>query len=72
MYSILPELESAARDLEAELGSLEAEEARLLESVKQTVGGLSDLRYGRFSNPELRDQAMEGLRHVRETCEKKT
>lgn len=70
MESVLPEMESAAQDLEAELRLLEAEEARLLASVKQTVGGLSDLRYGRLSNPQLRDQVVQGLQSVQETCKK--
>jgi len=70
LESVLPEMESAAQDLEAELRLLEAEEARLLASVKQTVGGLSDLRYGRLSNPQLRDQVVQGLQSVQETCKK--
>jgi len=72
MMSILPELESAAEDLEAELQLLEAEEAQLLQSVQQTVGNLSDLRYGRLSNPQLRDQVIQGLHSVQETCKKKS
>jgi len=58
--------------VEAELQRLEAEEAQLLESAKQTVGNLSDLRYGRLSNSKLREQVLEGLQNVQETCERKT
>ena len=58
--------------MEAELQRLEAEEAQLLESAKQTVGNLSDLRYGRLSNSKLREQVLEGLQNVQETCERKT
>jgi len=72
LLSALPELESAAQDLEAEIQRLEDEEAQLLQTAQQTVGSLSDLRYGRLSNGELRQQILEGLQNVRETCERKT
>jgi len=72
LMSILPELERAAQDLEAELEQLESEETRLLQTARQTVGDLSDLRYGRLSNPQLRDQVIEGLQSVQETCKAKS
>jgi centromere-localized protein 2 len=72
LISILPDLEVAIEDLGRELQYLETEEARLLEAAKQTIGNLSDLRYGRFSNSQLREQVLDGLRNVEGACDKKT
>lgn len=69
--SIVPELDTSAEELEATIESLEREEADLLQALKQTVGGMSDLRYGRFSNNQLGKQVIEGLHAVQETCESK-
>lgn len=66
--SIIPELDSSTEELEAAIQSLEKEEAELLQSIKQTVGSMSDLRYGRLSNGQLRKQVLEGLENVQETC----
>ena len=59
-------------DVEAEVAQLEREEAALLESLRQTVGGMSDLRYGRFGNGQLRDGVIEGLKEFQEACDAKT
>lgn len=72
LTSIVPELDDAIHDLEAELQQLDEEEARLLAAVQQSVGNLSDLRYGRLANPQLRDQVLEGLQNVQATCERMT
>ncbi|KAJ2895540.1 hypothetical protein MKZ38_006390 [Zalerion maritima] len=72
LRTIVPELESAAEDAEVEIRHLEEEEARLLETVRQTVGSLSDLRYSRLSNSKLRDEILEGLKNVEKTCQGKT
>lgn len=57
--------------MDSEVQQLEEEESRLLQQLKQTVSSLSDLRYGRFSNSELRDQVLEGLADVQETCKRR-
>lgn len=67
--SIIPELDSSADELSATIQELEQEEAELLQSIKQTVGSMSDLRYGRLSNSQLGKQILEGLEAVQETCE---
>ncbi|RYP53195.1 hypothetical protein DL768_001788 [Monosporascus sp. mg162] len=72
LLSILPELEDAANDMEQELQKLEQEEAALLESVKQTVGNMSDLRYGRLANSKLRTEVLDGLQGLRDMCKQKT
>jgi centromere-localized protein 2 len=72
LRTILPEMESAVDDVEQELKKLEEEETKLLESVKQTVGSMSDLRYGRLANTKLRDEVLNGLSDFREVCKSKT
>ncbi|KAK2756317.1 cnl2 nkp2 family protein [Colletotrichum kahawae] len=71
LNSIIPEMDTAVADLEAEIQQLEAQEAALLESVKQTVGTMSDLRYGKLSNPRLKEDVIEGLKSVQDACEGK-
>jgi centromere-localized protein 2 len=68
LQSVLPELESAITDLESEIKRLEEEEAGLQQSLNQTVGSLSDLRYGRLANSQLPDQVLESLSDLHETC----
>lgn len=57
--------------LEAELQLLDEEEAALLASVRQTVGAMSDLRYGRLANSQLREQVLDGLANLHEICRAK-
>ncbi|TAQ83668.1 hypothetical protein B7494_g8009 [Chlorociboria aeruginascens] len=71
LMSILPELESAVEDVEDEMRRLEEEARTLLEEVKSTVGGLSDLRYGRLANAELQGQVLDGLARLKKACENK-
>ena len=42
----------------------------LLEQMRGTVGGLSDLRYGRLANGQLREQVLEGLSRLESSCGK--
>ncbi|ERS99259.1 centromere-localized protein 2 [Sporothrix schenckii 1099-18] len=72
LTSIVPELDDAIRDLEAEIQQLDEEEARLTAAVQQSVGNLSDLRYGRLYNPQLPDEVIKGLQNVQATCEQMT
>ncbi|KAH8796541.1 Cnl2/NKP2 family protein-domain-containing protein [Hyaloscypha finlandica] len=71
LTSILPELESAVEDVEDEIRRLDEEAGTLLEEMRNTVGGLSDLRYGRLANGQLREQVLEGLERLEKSCEKK-
>lgn len=68
---MIPELDSSVHELEATIQKLEEEETQLFQSLKQTIGGMSDLRYGRFSNGQVTKQVLEGLQTVQETCESK-
>lgn len=67
--AIIPELDSSAEELDAAVQKLGLEEASLLQAIKQAVGSMSDLRYGRLSNGQLTKQVLEGLQTVQETCE---
>ncbi len=69
--SVLPDMEGAVGELEAELQLLEEEEAALLASVRQTVGAMSDLRYGRLANSQLAEQVLDGLGNLEEICRAK-
>lgn len=65
-------MEVAVEQLEEEIRLLEAEEAELLRTVNDTIDGMSDLRYGKFSNPKLKDEVLEGLESLQATCKEKT
>ncbi|TGO86451.1 hypothetical protein BPOR_0302g00040 [Botrytis porri] len=64
LHSILPPLEAAVEDLEDEIARIDAETEELLNEMKNTVGGLSDLRFGRLANSGIRGQVLEGLERV--------
>ncbi len=66
-------MEQACEDIDAEIVASEAEFEMMKEDMESTVGGLSDLRYGRFGKPigsdgELRDEVLDGLKRLDETC----
>ncbi|RQM05316.1 hypothetical protein DH86_00001853, partial [Scytalidium sp. 3C] len=70
LVSILPELERAIADMESEISQLDEEAEQLVEEAKDIIGDLSDLRYGRLSNPQLLAQVLEGLNRLEDTSEK--
>ncbi|KAI0518172.1 hypothetical protein F5B22DRAFT_74724 [Xylaria bambusicola] len=72
LQSIIPELDSAIDDIESDLRKLEDEESTLLESIRQSAGNMSDLRYGRLSNTNLAAEVIDGLHSIQETCKQKT
>lgn len=57
--------------MEDEIQAFRSDEEKLLLAVRQTVGNLSDLRYGKLANSHLRDQVLEGLEDVQATCKRK-
>ncbi|QSZ33394.1 hypothetical protein DSL72_002982 [Monilinia vaccinii-corymbosi] len=69
LHSIIPALSAAVEDLEDEIQRLDAEAEELLAEMQGTVGGLSDLRYGRLANAGLREQVLEGLARVEQAAE---
>lgn len=64
-------MESAAEDIEDEIRRLDEEAEFLLQDMRNTVGGLSDLRYGRLANGQLQEQVLDGLSRLENACEKK-
>lgn len=68
LHAVVEELDGAVDELSAEVSQLQREEAELLASLRRTVGGLSDLRYGRLANGKLREQVHEGLAVLEEAC----
>ncbi|KLU91559.1 hypothetical protein MAPG_10077 [Magnaporthiopsis poae ATCC 64411] len=71
LSSVVTDMEAAATALERQIQDLQDEEAEVLQSIQQTVGDLSDLRYGRLANPRLSEQVLDGLRNLQAICEKK-
>ena len=71
--TMLSGLEQACQDVERDLEDTKAEAQRALEEIRATVGGLSDLRYGKFnnqagSNKTVVNEVTEGLRRLEEAC----
>lgn len=58
--SLLAAMDNASQSLDSEILELEAECERLKGEVKETVGGLSDLRYGRASKKREEVGEVEG------------
>lgn len=61
-------MENATNDLEDEIRRLEEESESLLEEMRSTVGGLSDLRYGRLANGDLPEEVLDGLKRLEDSC----
>ncbi|KAK2625840.1 hypothetical protein QTJ16_005152 [Diplocarpon rosae] len=72
LISIVPELEGAVEDLEDEIRRLGEQTKSMLEEMQTTTGGLSDLRFGRFANGNLREQVLEGLERLESSCDKRS
>lgn len=49
--SLISSMNTAVSDIDSEIADLEAESDQLLDEIKEIVGSLSDLRYGRFARP---------------------
>ena len=74
MASLLHDMEHTCEHLEAESQQTEAEAEELLRHMKETIGALSDLRYGKFAKgPSMEVGGMEGevvkaLKGLEEAC----
>jgi centromere-localized protein 2 len=60
----------ATDGVEAELQALEEEAEALLTEINTSVGGLSDLRYGKFANAQVKEEVLQGLGGLEAACEK--
>ena len=73
LSSILLAMEQACIDIEDEIKAAETEADALFENLLSTVGDLSDLRYGKFSQPlgsgsDVRTEVLESLQGLEDTC----
>ena len=76
LSSILREMEQACADMEEEIAASESETQTILQDLDSTVGELSDLRYGKFSQPlgsgnDIRDDVLDGLQALEKACSTK-
>lgn len=65
--SLLREMEQASRSVDEEIAELEAECGILSSGIKETVGSLSDLRYGRRQSGD--EEGAEAYKEVLEAIE---
>lgn len=63
-------MSAAAEDLDREFQDLDKECDTMLEELKSTIGDLSDLRYGKFTNPSLGGKVITDLENLYNTCER--
>ncbi|KAL8365554.1 hypothetical protein RB595_004396 [Gaeumannomyces hyphopodioides] len=70
LTSVVTGMEAAATALERQIQDLQTEEAEILQSIQQTIGDLSDLRYGRLANPRLSEQVVDGLQNLEAICKR--
>ena len=66
-------MEHACADLEEEIEASEIETQTILQDLESTVGDLSDLRYGKFSQPlgsgnDIRVDVLDGLHALEKAC----
>lgn len=71
--SLLDEMEAACANIEREIGDVDREADGLLSGLQDTVGGLSDLRYGKLQGPagmesNIGEEAVRGLEHLEDAC----
>lgn len=74
LSSLVAEMEAACDDIEREIDGVDEKADELLADLNSTVGGLSDLRYGKFQDSagrtaeEVVDEAFEGLENLEDAC----
>lgn len=69
-------MEQACADIEEEIEGSESQTQSILQDIESTVGALSDLRYGKFSQPlgsgnDIRDDVLDGLQALEKVCSTK-
>ena len=82
--SLLNSLQQSVASINAEISNLDNQSANVLENMKETVGGMSDLRYGKFARVSgagaegseeehgLEEQVTQTLRELRQVSKRKT
>lgn len=74
--SLLREMEKVCRDLESQIQNSQSAAEHHLEELRETIGGLSDLRYGKFSkvpgsDHNLAEEVVTALKNLDGACEQK-
>lgn len=72
LHTVHADIEQACQSLEAQIATLEQETNRCLHDIHELVGGLSDLRQGRFaqsaSGQELAEEVRATLTRLNTVC----
>ncbi|KAI9869707.1 MAG: hypothetical protein M1830_005196 [Pleopsidium flavum] len=73
LTSILSEMTQACTDIEAEIAAIDQETQSIIDQIKGTVGGLSDLRYGRLNKSagtanKASEEILLGMERLEELC----
>ena len=73
LRSIVPELESACEDVAMEIEEIEADIQSLLQNMQDSVGTLSDLKYGKLgrtsnASDAVRTETIERLKELQGVC----
>ncbi len=55
-------MEKAAEEIQGEIEAMGQEAAALLADIQNTVGGLSDLRYGKLLNQDFGEEVVQALK----------
>ncbi|KAJ5823154.1 Kinetochore subunit NKP2 [Penicillium robsamsonii] len=71
--SLLAEMETAGANIEHEIAGIDHEAAKILAQLNTTVGGMSDLRYGKLQGPagiaeDVASEAIKGLQNLEDVC----
>ena len=77
--SLLDAMEAAIASLQGEIAALETEATQTMQAMRETVGDLSDLRYGKLGrdggggggSAGVENEVEEGLRELRRAVERK-
>ena len=69
-------MEAACIEIQAEIDASEAELQVIMDSLRSTIGDLSDLRYGKFNQPvgeegSLRANVLDSLHEFDKVCSAK-
>ncbi|KAE8352370.1 Cnl2/NKP2 family protein-domain-containing protein [Aspergillus coremiiformis] len=72
--SLLSAMEGACANIEREISGVDKDATTLLSELNQTVGEMSDLRYGKMQGPvgttgeDMVNETIRGLEHLEDAC----
>jgi centromere-localized protein 2 len=75
LASVHLSIEEACESLESQIAEIDNENTRAMTEVQEVVGGLSDLRHGRFQQPasgeDLGEEVLATLKRLEAVCTKR-